>query len=72
MISLVETPITVQPVDCFDEYVTQFSADYQGGSVSIAETEKSVSLALQNDELTADQALWLHDHQRSWQINVER
>jgi hypothetical protein len=34
-------------------------------------TEDMVASALQHGHLTADQALWLHQHQVNWQISVE-
>ena len=53
------------------EYVTQLDeSDDESGSVLCI--EETVGLALQNSKLIADQALWLHDHHISWQIDVER
>ncbi len=53
------------------EYATQFH-ECDDGPASVLCSEETVDLALQSGKLIADQALWLHDHQMSWHINVER
>ncbi len=80
MSAVQKTMITVQPDDylsgqteelkefenspqIFDENDTEFDFTLN--------TEDVITSALQRGHLTADQALWLHEHQVSWQISVE-
>jgi hypothetical protein len=66
--------ITEPPNDYLSEplaYVTQWNEGGDGpGSVSC--TEETIELALRSGKLIVDQALWLHDHHISWQIDIER
>ncbi len=38
----------------------------------ICSPEADIQASIQNGGLTANQALWLHTHQVSWEISVER
>lgn len=53
------------------EYATQFY-ECDDRPASVLCSEEMVDLALQSGKIIADQALWLHDHHISWQIDVER
>jgi hypothetical protein len=68
-------PYTTETPDDYlfeaSEYVTQFN-ECDDGPASVLYSEETVDLALQSGKIIADQALWLHDHQMSWHINVER
>jgi hypothetical protein len=67
-----QSHITVQPEDCLSEY-SEHSGYTTVGDGSGGETnEAAVVAGLAQGHLTADQALWLHDHRINWKINVER
>jgi hypothetical protein len=65
--------ITVHPSDCEPgSYATQFG-DGDGSEPDLSQcSEAIVTEALVSGHLTADQALWLHDHKINWQINIKR
>jgi hypothetical protein len=70
MISFRRSHITVQPEDCLSEQSEQ--AEHSGYTTESMESSVIAALAQGHGHLTADHALWLHEHHINWQINVER
>ena len=66
MISL-RTSITVQPTDCLPAHSEPIDELPDGPEV----TEEAIASALHRNQLTADQALWMHMQGIDWQINGE-
>jgi hypothetical protein len=67
--------ITLQPNDFLLEHsedVPQCLEEKSTGPDSTLCTQDTIVLALQCSHLTADQALWLHQHHVNWQISVSR
>jgi len=66
--------ITVQPEDCLPESseCSSYNTEYDQSGYEAMESSVTAALAKGHGHLTADQALWLHNHHISWQINVER
>jgi len=68
--------ITIQPNDYLfehnqhSEYAPQFFDEQATEPDCTLCTQDAIALALQGSHLTADQALWLHQHHVNWQINV--